>query len=1082
MKLDPYLDSRNGSVGNLSKIKIINDKLLTADDDVKSKRPFFVIDPDDELHITWLEDIAGLYAYYMAVDDNGNKLINETRLTSTNSLSSDHNHFHARLVISSNKNIHVVWSDNRWGGEKIACFTPTKGVQHIIIDDNEITQNLGTGIYCTGNKLTISNNIITNNGNNGIHVSYGTDVVTVNKNICYSNSGTGIYLENAIRNDITYNLITDNSGNGLDIDSNSEYNQIDHNTFINNNLGGVQGADAGTDNHWNDTAGEGNYWSDYESLYVPPATNDGHIWDTPYDMTGGAGARDWYPFAYLQDYEPLVIEDLSRDSGTTGEIYKFECEITQYVSFSNVWVQYWYSNNITNITNITMVYDAALGLWHHSIIVPSNSAADLNYILAIEDGSSNWVSLPPKLVEIIDNDPPMADAGPDQSVFVGDKVYLDGTKSSDNIGIRKYFWQFRHGEDGFGLVGAQHTFIFNYAGDYNIKLTVSDDAGLSDYDIMVVKVYHKDKPRIVDVIYPSTVNVKENIQITVTVGDLLTGIDTVYINYKDVSGTRHNETMTREDGETFVYTISGQPKLGQVDFFIYAENLKGNSSQTQEYTIEVVDDKLPEISDISYPESIKIGNSIDISADVTDNSGLSLVELYYKDIAGVWHNASMSLTSGSTYSYSIPSQSETGIVNFYILAIDNNNNKAQTGIYPIKILDDPSARPVIAWVKVPATAFVGNEITVSANVYDAVGIKNVYINYKDLDGKNNKEPMNSVGNNNYTFSIPAQSKRGKITTYITAENTRDLVAQSGYYATNIIEEIIDSTSPYVISTVPRSNSAGIAIDIKVSITFNEGMIRNSVESATIITPAINHTFSWDDSNSVLYIAFPQNLTYGTLYSIGLGVSATDLAGNPLKNAFTLKFTTELQDSDNDNMPDDWELTHNLNPNDPNDAKNDADNDGLTNFEEYQIGTNPNNEDSDGDGLSDSWEVKYKEKLNPLVNDANADPDNDKYTNLEEFKGDSDPTDGLSIPAKKKDEDEADDYLWIILAVIVVIIILIIIIGVFMKRKKVPDIPKREPKRQHTKSKPSRKENRTREVDETDEKEDYLDDEQDNDNK
>lgn len=46
------------------------------------------------------------------------------------------------------------------------------------------------------------------------------------------------------------------------------------------------------------------------------------------------------------------------------------------------------------------------------------------------------------------------------------------------------------------------------------------------------------------------------------------------------------------------------------------------------------------------------------------------------------------------------------------------------------------------------------------------------------------------------------------------------------------------------------------------------------------------------------------------------------------------------DADNDGMPDAWERTYGLNPNDPADAALDADGDGVSNRQEYRNGTNP----------------------------------------------------------------------------------------------------------------------------------------------
>ena len=70
----------------------------------------------------------------------------------------------------------------------------------------------------------------------------------------------------------------------------------------------------------------------------------------------------------------------------------------------------------------------------------------------------------------------------------------------------------------------------------------------------------------------------------------------------------------------------------------------------------------------------------------------------------------------------------------------------------------------------------------------------------------------------------------------------------------------------------------------------------------------------------------------------------------------LRVYAQEVDSDGDGMPDTWETAHGLNPADPSDASGDSDSDGLSNLLEYQCGTDPTNDDTDGDQLLDGWEI------------------------------------------------------------------------------------------------------------------------------
>ena len=77
-----------------------------------------------------------------------------------------------------------------------------------------------------------------------------------------------------------------------------------------------------------------------------------------------------------------------------------------------------------------------------------------------------------------------------------------------------------------------------------------------------------------------------------------------------------------------------------------------------------------------------------------------------------------------------------------------------------------------------------------------------------------------------------------------------------------------------------------------------------------------------------------------------------------------------EDSDGDGMLDKWELDHGLDPLDSSDEVLDLDSDGLSNTREEVLGTDPNNPDTNGDGIADGLALESGWPL--LSNDSDGD--------------------------------------------------------------------------------------------------------------
>jgi len=106
------------------------------------------------------------------------------------------------------------------------------------------------------------------------------------------------------------------------------------------------------------------------------------------------------------------------------------------------------------------------------------------------------------LYPLTNNRPPIADAGPDQVVCVGDATYFNGTGSDPDGKVILYEWDFdndglfdwnstENGAFYFINGGSQKVFaryFYNSVGDYTAKLRITDDNGSKKIDTCVIHV------------------------------------------------------------------------------------------------------------------------------------------------------------------------------------------------------------------------------------------------------------------------------------------------------------------------------------------------------------------------------------------------------------------------------------------------------------------------------------------------------------------------------------------------------------------------------------------------------------------
>ena len=337
-----------------------------------------------------------------------------------------------------------------------------------------------------------------------------------------------------------------------------------------------------------------------------------------------------------------------------------------------------------NITNITVPTGYSVN-WKNGIILAGDSqnvtvtftpteekvySGTLSVISDADNGENTIILSGKGMDKTSTNLPPVANAGDDITIKVGESVKLDASKSTDDGEIISYEWKL-----GSTLLSNSKSFEKNdfSAGIYRITLKVTDDKGLTDTDTIIVTVSEKDnlKP-IADAGEDISVKYGEEVTLDASKSKDSDGRIVAYEWREENIVLSKSLKFTKKDFSIGKHTIT----------LIVTDNNGAIGKDIITVTV-AKEGNLAPIANAGNDITVKIGEDIILDASKSRDEDGNIIE--YK-----W-NLNTSNNNGSTYQLSMSSNQPKTIlstrlpIGVYTMNLTVIDNDGQTGIDSITI-------------------------------------------------------------------------------------------------------------------------------------------------------------------------------------------------------------------------------------------------------------------------------------------------------------------------------------------------------------------------------------------------------------
>ncbi len=147
--------------------------------------------------------------------------------------------------------------------------------------------------------------------------------------------------------------------------------------------------------------------------------------------------------------------------------------------------------------------------------------------------------------------------------------------------------------------------------------------------------------------------------------------------FYSVNGAANDSVSMSSSGDTYSAIIPGQADGAVVTYFIRARDNQGAVAQSSTLSYAIGGNLPPEISNIvQTPAFPTPADNVQISADVTDDSSVVSVRLYFSFNDAAFDSSDMILSGGNNYQAQIAAQPEGTRTVYFIRATDNQGASA----------------------------------------------------------------------------------------------------------------------------------------------------------------------------------------------------------------------------------------------------------------------------------------------------------------------------------------------------------------------------------------------------------------------